>query len=186
MDTVRVRAHESSDFRLKSIENHPKALILQGFYGSGPRGRRFESCHSDQRNKGAEAPLFCCFEISYRTVGSEGDERLALRALPLPQNSPQARFRILSLRPKRKNRHMGGSSFLLVRGIFGLVVALQQCKFGFTARRSAGLHGRRRARESSPKANTLSPRPFLAVLAAIKPQGSDTLRLYYFHFQTTK
>ena len=48
---------------------------------------------------------------------------------------------------------------MLVRGIFGLVVALQQCKFGFTARRSAGLHGRRRARESSPKANTLSPRP---------------------------
>lgn len=35
MDTVRVRAHESSDFRLKSIENHSKTLILQGFYGSG-------------------------------------------------------------------------------------------------------------------------------------------------------
>jgi len=31
-----------------------------------------------------------------------GEERLALRALPLPQNSPQARFRILSLRPTKE------------------------------------------------------------------------------------
>ena len=35
METVLARAHESSDFRLKSIENPPKTLILQGFYGSG-------------------------------------------------------------------------------------------------------------------------------------------------------
>ena len=47
MDTVRVRAHESSDFRLKSIENHSKTLILQSFYGSGRRSRKFESCHLD-------------------------------------------------------------------------------------------------------------------------------------------
>ena len=48
MDTVRVRAHESSDFRLKSIKNHSKTLILQGFYGSGhhhrSRRRFFGKC----------------------------------------------------------------------------------------------------------------------------------------------
>ena len=49
VDTVRVRAHESSDFRLKSTENQPKVLILQDFYGSGPRGRVFESPHSDHK-----------------------------------------------------------------------------------------------------------------------------------------
>ena len=52
VDTVRVRAHESSDFRLKSTENQPKVLILQDFYGSGPRGRRFKSSHSDQQDEG--------------------------------------------------------------------------------------------------------------------------------------
>ena len=39
METVLARAHESSDFRLKSIENPPKTLILQGFYGSGHNHR---------------------------------------------------------------------------------------------------------------------------------------------------
>ena len=65
VDTVRVRAHESSDFRLKSIENHPKTLILQGFYGSGRGSRKFESCHLDQNQNGkACLPILILIEIS--------------------------------------------------------------------------------------------------------------------------
>ena len=65
MDTVRVRAHESSDFRLKSTENQPKVLILQDFYGSGRRGRKFESCHLDHKSKKrGTAPLFA-FKVGY-------------------------------------------------------------------------------------------------------------------------
>ena len=48
VETVLERAHESSDFRLKSIKNHSKTLILQGILRLGRRCRRFESCHSDQ------------------------------------------------------------------------------------------------------------------------------------------
>ena len=48
VESVWVRAPESSDFRYKSIKNHSKTLILQGFYGSGRRSRKFESCHLDQ------------------------------------------------------------------------------------------------------------------------------------------
>ena len=58
METVLLRAHESSDFRLKSIENHSKTLILQGFYGSGPRGRGFKSRHLDQKGKHAILRVF--------------------------------------------------------------------------------------------------------------------------------
>ena len=43
VDAVCYEALKSTDFRYESIENHPKVLILQGFYGSGPRGRGFES-----------------------------------------------------------------------------------------------------------------------------------------------
>ena len=42
MDAVCYEALESIDFRYESIENHPKVLILQGFYGSGRRSRKFE------------------------------------------------------------------------------------------------------------------------------------------------
>ena len=45
-------------------------------------------------------PVCFCLQITYRTVGSEGDGRLAPRTLPQQLNLPQARFRILSLRPK--------------------------------------------------------------------------------------
>ena len=48
MDAVCWVALESTDFRYKSTKNHPKALILQGFYGSGARGRGFKSHHFDQ------------------------------------------------------------------------------------------------------------------------------------------
>ena len=48
VETVLERAHESSDFRLKSIKNHSKTLILQGVLRLGRRCRRFEPCHSDQ------------------------------------------------------------------------------------------------------------------------------------------
>ena len=48
VDAVCWVALESTDFRYKSTKNHPKALIIQGFYGSGRRGRKFESCHLDQ------------------------------------------------------------------------------------------------------------------------------------------
>ena len=59
MDTVRVRAHESSDFRLKSTENQPKVLILQDFYGSGTGGREFESRHFDQKyGESIALPIF--------------------------------------------------------------------------------------------------------------------------------
>ena len=51
MDAVCWVALESTDFRYKSTKNHPKALILQGFYGSGRRSRKFESCHLDHRSK---------------------------------------------------------------------------------------------------------------------------------------
>ena len=47
MDAVCYEALESIDFRYESIENHPKVLILQGFYGSGTGGREFESRHFD-------------------------------------------------------------------------------------------------------------------------------------------
>ena len=47
VDAVCWVALESTDFRYKSTKNHPKALILQGFYGSGRRSRKFESCHLD-------------------------------------------------------------------------------------------------------------------------------------------
>ena len=61
VETVLERAHESSDFRLKSIKNHSKTLILQGILRLGRRCRRFESCHSDQ--KGSEIhisePFLC-------------------------------------------------------------------------------------------------------------------------------
>ena len=44
---------------------------------------------------------------------------------------------------------MASFSLCLCVAFSKLVVALQQRKFGFTARRSAGLHARRRAREFS-------------------------------------
>ena len=46
------RVPESTDFRYESTENHLKVLILKGFYGSGRRSRKFESCHLDQKREG--------------------------------------------------------------------------------------------------------------------------------------
>ena len=71
VETVLVRAPESIKFGLKSIKNHSKALILQGFYGLGRRCRRFESCHSDQnrgfdRTKSRKVGLLCGIFITSR------------------------------------------------------------------------------------------------------------------------
>ena len=66
MDTVRRVALESIDFRYKSTENHPKVLILQGFYGSGRRSRGFESRHLDQKRK--EVPQGTSFLFSFECI----------------------------------------------------------------------------------------------------------------------
>ena len=76
MDTVRVRAHESSDFRLKSTENQPKVLILQDFYGSGRRGRKFESCHLDQNQKRKARPSFFDFRLKIIDLSFSNAEHL--------------------------------------------------------------------------------------------------------------
>jgi len=74
VETVLTVAHESSDFGLKSIKNHSKILILQGFLRLGPGCRRFKSCHSDQSavptaNVAVSAAEFVCSapdgEVSY-------------------------------------------------------------------------------------------------------------------------
>ena len=65
VESVWVRAPESSDFRLKSIKNHAKALILQGFYGSGRRGRKFESCHLDHKSKQRGIASLFAFIVGY-------------------------------------------------------------------------------------------------------------------------
>ena len=57
MDTVRVRAHESSDFRLKSTENQPKVLILQDFYGSGLYILSYEIDETFTLRVGGGAPI---------------------------------------------------------------------------------------------------------------------------------
>ena len=59
-------ALESTDFRYESIENHPKVLILQGFYGSGTGGREFESRHFDQKEKSRKRLfLFVLFTVLF-------------------------------------------------------------------------------------------------------------------------
>ena len=59
MDAVCWVALESTDFRYKSTKNHPKALIIQGFYGSGTGGREFESRHFDQKyGESIALPIF--------------------------------------------------------------------------------------------------------------------------------
>ena len=56
-------ALKSTDFRYESIENHPKVLILQGFYGSGRRSRKFESCHLDQIKKSEPCARIFLFRL---------------------------------------------------------------------------------------------------------------------------
>ena len=59
MDAVCWVALESTDFRYKSTKNHPKALIIQGFYGSGTGGREFESRYFDQKyGESIALPIF--------------------------------------------------------------------------------------------------------------------------------
>ena len=112
MDTVRVRAHESSDFRLKSTENQPKVLILQDFYGSGPRGRKFESCHSDQKHKGHQKVslvfLVGTTAIRARTpnplVGFGKSSNLVTR--PLARSDNQSNYySVLHLTTPTKTKH---------------------------------------------------------------------------------
>ena len=89
MDTVRVRAHESSDFRLKSTENQPKVLILQDFYGSGPRGRWFKSSHSDQPV--VPAPKYRVSASKIRTSSHDDGVRIYFDS-PQPAASCRSRF----------------------------------------------------------------------------------------------
>ena len=89
MDTVRVRAHESSDFRLKSTENQPKVLILQDFYGSGPRGRWFKSSHSDQPV--VPAPKYRVSASEIRTSSHDDGVRIYFYS-PQPAASCRSRF----------------------------------------------------------------------------------------------
>ena len=59
-------ALESIDFRYESIENHPKVLILQGFYGSGTGGREFESRHFDhEKGQGLSLSFFMAGTVGY-------------------------------------------------------------------------------------------------------------------------
>ena len=114
VDTVRRVALESIDFRYKSTENHPKVLILQGFYGSGRRSRKFESCHLDQKIK-AEHLLpfdFClcrCFEIVIFTpeLQSSTIERYAWSA-----TAACGRWRERDKGKNKENRNRQGASRL--------------------------------------------------------------------------
>ena len=85
VDIVRWVALESTDFRYKSTENHPKVLILQGFYGSGTGGREFESRHFDQQKREMHRiSLFCWFKLM--------DERSLQAASNLPPLTSSVRL----------------------------------------------------------------------------------------------
>lgn len=56
MDAVCWVALESTDFRYKSTKNHPKALIIQGFYGSLPKG------HIEDGETKIECAIRECYE----------------------------------------------------------------------------------------------------------------------------
>ena len=77
---MRYKALESIDFRYESIENHPKVLILHGFYGSGTGGREFESRHFDQKAK-EEHLLFLGFFDGMTATMNSADVRRAYGGL---------------------------------------------------------------------------------------------------------
>ena len=60
VETVLLRAPESTDFRLKSIKKMRKSRKKSVSFCLGPRCRRFKSCHSDQNCR------FDCFLRSNR------------------------------------------------------------------------------------------------------------------------
>ena len=65
MEAVLLRAPESTDFRLKSIKKMRKSRKKSVSFCLGPRCRRFESCHSDQKRKEGDKLLLFVFRLNF-------------------------------------------------------------------------------------------------------------------------
>lgn len=112
METVRTRASESIVLGLKSTKKSTKVVKKRWRICSGPRGRKFESCHSDQKHKGHQKVslvfLVGTTAIRARTpnplVGFGKSSNLVTR--PLARSDNQSNYySVLHLTTPTKTKH---------------------------------------------------------------------------------
>ena len=127
-------ALESTDFRYESIENHPKVLILQCFYGSGTGGREFESRHFDQQKREMRCiSLFCWSMLMGERSLQAASEFLVFDLLVrlVAERFPSHGRSCSNLFLRQKKKHCRSSAFSFAERVKRKTTLFGQ--FGFTS-----------------------------------------------------